>query len=128
MGQFFWATEMGYICVQSLAKMSILLFYGRVFPLKWFQGTLYVSIAFVLLHFIVFLMILTFQCTPVAFVWDRSLQGKCLPITAVSYVGGGLAIFEDMFILALPIPCLYKLQMSRRKRITLCVMFSIGSL
>jgi hypothetical protein len=81
-----------------------------------------------IVHFFLFTFILVFQCKPVKAIWDRSITGECINITAVGYTGGALAIFEDLFILVLPLPELWSLQLDKKKRLVLVSMFSIGLL
>lgn len=44
------------------------------------------------------------------------------------YAGAVLSIVEDLVLVALPIPELKKLNLSRKKRIALILMFAMGSL
>ena len=59
---------------------------------------------------------------------DRNLEGRCLNLTTVGWAGGAFSIAEDVFLLVLPIPELWKLQMGRKKKFGLFLLFSLGSL
>lgn len=127
--QLFYVVQQLYILIQVFAKISILLFFSRIFPARWFQLTVRCSIAFLLIHGLVFLLVIVFQCTPISSTWDRSNPDrKCLNVTAIGYAGAVLSIVEDLVILVLPIPELVKLQLNIRKKIALGFMFSLGSL
>lgn len=77
---------------------------------------------------VAFIFPLLLQCNPVSAVWDRSIDGHCINVTAIGYVGAGISITEDLIILALPLPTLWRLQISKTKRLVVAFMFSIGSL
>ncbi|KAJ0325595.1 hypothetical protein COL5a_007406 [Colletotrichum fioriniae] len=126
--KLFYAVQQLYIMIQVFAKISILLFFSRIFPAKWFQLTVRYFIMFLLLHGLIFLLVIIFQCTPVSSVWDRSNPNRtCLNVTAIGYAGAVFSIVEDLVILVLPIPELVKLQLNIRKKIALGFMFSLGS-
>ncbi|OLN85391.1 hypothetical protein CCHL11_07980 [Colletotrichum chlorophyti] len=126
--QLFYAVQQLYILIQVSAKISILLFFSRIFPARWFKLTVRYFIGFLLLHGLVFLLVIIFQCTPVSSTWDRSDPNrKCMDVTAIGYAGAVFSIIEDLVILALPIPELVKLQLNIRKKIALGFMFSLGS-
>ena len=114
--------------VQDLAKISLLLLYFRVFPRPWFKTATQIVIAFMVSHGVAFMIVIIFQCSPISSIWDRAIQGKCVNLTAVGYAGAALSIVEDLVILVLPISELHTLNFGMRKRISLMIMFSVGSL
>lgn len=127
--KLFYAVQQIYILIQVFAKISILLFFSRIFPAKWFQLTVRYFIMFLLLHGLIFLLTIVFQCTPISSIWDRSNSDrKCLDVTAIGYAGAVFSIVEDLVVMVLPIPELYKLQLNIHKKIALGLMFSLGSL
>ncbi|KAH7407496.1 integral membrane protein [Cadophora sp. MPI-SDFR-AT-0126] len=125
--KFYYVVQMFYIFVQVTAKMSLLLLYIRVFPRTRTALLSKVGIGFLILHGMVYLFLVIFQCTPIAFIWDRSLTGKCLNLNVIGYSGAAASILEDFFILILPIIEIKALQLGRGKKWNLFLMFSIGS-
>ncbi|KAL2072680.1 hypothetical protein VTL71DRAFT_12023 [Oculimacula yallundae] len=122
----FYVMRLFYVIVQVLLKVSILLFYLRVFPVPWMQVLIWIMIAFTLLHGVAFVFPVLFQCTPVALLWDPRVQGHCIPLKTLTLPGAVFSIFEDFAILLLPIPCLSKLNVGRGKKFSLIAMFSVG--
>ncbi|GJC78097.1 hypothetical protein ColLi_00935 [Colletotrichum liriopes] len=57
-----------------------------------------------------------FECSPVASIWDRTLDGQCIDLNAVTLASAILSIVEDFVILAMPIQQLKKLQLTRKKK------------
>lgn len=129
--KLFYVCQMLYILVQVFSKVAILALYARLFPNfnRFMTWSLRGLIAFMFIHGAVFLMLVIFQCLPISAIWDKTISGKCLPIAAaIGLTGAGLSIVEDFLILLLPIPELWKLQLSVKKRIGLVFLLSVGSL
>ncbi|KAK0117051.1 hypothetical protein ONS96_012892 [Cadophora gregata f. sp. sojae] len=125
--KFYYAVQMFYIIVQVTAKMSLLLLYVRVFPRTRTALWSKLGIVFLIFHGTVYLFLVIFQCTPIAFIWDRSLTGKCLNLNVIGYSGAVASILEDFFILVLPVAEIRSLQLGKGKKWNLFLMFSIGS-
>lgn len=76
------------------------------------------------------MVVVAMQCVPVSSVWDLGQENsrKCLDSNAFAYAGAGFSIFEDIFIVLLPVPELRKLQVTLPRKIGLVVVFAMGSL
>jgi hypothetical protein len=110
-------------------KISILLFYLRIFPGRAFRIATYTILGFVALSSIIVIFLQIFQCTPIAYNWDRSIKGgKCLNVNALTYSHAGMTIFQDFAILLLPIPELLGLKMEIKKKLGVIFIFQIGLL
>ncbi|KAK2053118.1 hypothetical protein LY76DRAFT_494502, partial [Colletotrichum caudatum] len=125
--QFSYATQMLYVIVLILAKLSIVALFGRLFPGHRFQILNKLVMAFLICHGLVFFLVITFQCTPIAGVWDPTIAQKCIDIQNVALASAILSIIEDLFILGMPIQPLRKLQLGKRKKLAVCFMLSLGS-
>ncbi|KAJ9604560.1 hypothetical protein H2200_010673 [Cladophialophora chaetospira] len=126
--QLYWIDEIFYILALMLTKVSILLFYLRVFPSRGFQITGNSVLGFVALSGIVILLCQLLQCLPVRFNWDKSIRGaKCINVNALTYAHAGLNIFQDLLILALPIPWILRLKLQLSQKIGLVIMFQVGT-
>ncbi|KAH6722105.1 hypothetical protein BKA61DRAFT_666845 [Leptodontidium sp. MPI-SDFR-AT-0119] len=125
--KFYYVAQMFYVFIQVSAKMSLLLLYIRVFPRTRTALLSKIGIAFLLLHGTLYFFLVIFQCTPIAFVWDRSISGKCLNLNTIGFSGAAASILEDLFILVLPIFEIKNLQLGKGKKWNLFLMFSIGS-
>lgn len=126
--QNFYATQMLYILIQVTAKVSIVVLFSRIFSTRWFVIVVWAYVVFLVVHGLLFLLLIVFQCIPIYAIWDKSVSAKCLDITAIGWVGAVFSIVEDIAILVLPIPELLKLDLSFRKKIAVFFMFSVGSL
>jgi hypothetical protein len=114
----------------AAAKLSLALFYRRLNPNKIFQafvwGTLIVSTA----GYIACWFSLLFACKPIAAGWDPLLlpDAVCINIGAIYLSQATVGIVTDVFLIAIPIPTLVKLQMNTRKKLGLALIFCVGSL
>jgi len=124
----FYISQILYVLVLVLTKISILVFYLRIFPQRQFQLAAIALIVFIGLHGVIYTFIIAFQCTPVSSIWNHAVSAKCLDKNAIVFSGAALSIVQDFLVLALPLPFVRSLNMKAGKRITLIIMFSIGSL
>jgi hypothetical protein len=125
-----WVGESFYVLTLVLTKVSLLLFYLRIFFVSSrFQTWAKLALGFVILPGILILLLQLFQCLPVQFNWDKSIDNaKCLNINALTYAHAGINIAQDFVILALPIPELLPLKLNLQQKIGLIVMFQVGIL
>ena len=123
-----YVSESLYLMTLTITKMSILLFYLRIFPRQGFRIATYLILVFVALSGIVVLFLQIFQCRPIAYNWDRSIKGgKCLDVNALTYSHAGMTILQDFAILVLPIPELIRLKMEKRQKLDSCWFSRLGS-
>ncbi len=71
-----------------------------------------------------------FQCSPVAYAWNKSVSdhGKCINVVAYFRWISLPNILTDLVMLVLPLPLLWKLHTSLGQKIGLTFIFVIGSL
>lgn len=77
---------------------------------------------------IVYLFCTIFRCIPVEALWNARKSGECLDLNIIGTTGAILGITEHLIILLLPLPELWKLNLSWKKRIQLASIFILGSL
>ncbi|RDW85256.1 hypothetical protein BP6252_02846 [Coleophoma cylindrospora] len=123
----FLSSELLYLAVLVFTKISILLFYLRVFTRTWFRTSVKLMIAFVALWGVAFVLAAIFQCRPIHGAWDKTVPAECINVQSLAYSAAAIGIAQDLLILILPIPELQSLQMRLQKKIHTLGMFSIGS-
>ncbi|KAI9727419.1 MAG: hypothetical protein M1834_008425 [Cirrosporium novae-zelandiae] len=85
--------------------------------------------ALTILYCVIFDAISLFQCTPVSLAWTRwdgQHKGVCRNINAQIWSCAAINIALDAATLILPLPELYKLALSTRRKIQILAMFSVG--
>lgn len=77
-------------------------------------------------------LVLIFQCNPIAAAWDFSLVAlpttKCLNALLFYRIAAGFNFVSDVFIFFLPMPTLYKLQLPLKQRLSIMAIFALGGL
>ncbi|CCF44076.1 integral membrane protein [Colletotrichum higginsianum] len=126
--QIFYVNSILYVLLLFIAKVSICALYARVFVDPKFRRKVRFVLYFFTGHFVLYLFLAALQCVPVQSVWDRTIEGRCLNLFAISYTGAAGSILEDILLIIMPIPELMKLQLGRQKKLALGFMFAVGSL
>jgi hypothetical protein len=86
-------------------------------------------IAYCAANNIAFSLATIFQCEPIAYAWDKDIQGgRCINYKAVAWAYAAINIQQDILIIVLPINALRKLQLCLKRKIGMYAMFSVGSL
>jgi hypothetical protein len=111
-------------------KSSIILLYVRLFPTRTFRRVSWGIWTYTLLWTISALGASTFECTPVSYFWNKDQKGHCIPnaLRTVSFTNGLLSFVGDLFILCMPVPMIWDLQLNLRKKIALSGIFLVGIL
>ncbi|OHE97032.1 CFEM domain-containing protein [Colletotrichum orchidophilum] len=128
--KLFFVDESFYLACLGLTKISVLFFYLRIFPNKSFRWATYATMAYIIISTTVVLLMQIFQCIPFEYNW-LGWKGDfgpyhCLNINTLAFVAAGLSISHDMIILLLPLPLLWHLNTSRRTKMGIFFMFSLG--
>lgn len=114
-----------------MLKVSILLFYLRIFPEKGFRKAVFVTMAACIGYGIAFVLVSVFQCRPIKYAWlqwDDEHEGTCNNINAQGWSSAALNVILDVIVIILPMPQLWQLQLNKRKKFLLLLMFSVGFL
>ena len=90
----------------------------------------HILIACVIVYATVYDLVSTFGCRPIVATWDLTrLPGAVCMNQLTKYMAlSVLNIVIDVITLVLPIPVVARLQMSRRRKITVCGIFATGGL
>ncbi|KAE9363383.1 hypothetical protein N431DRAFT_450160 [Stipitochalara longipes BDJ] len=112
------------------SKLSILLLYHRLFgsSSRKFTIALWASGGFVAAWTFAGAMVIIFQCTPVKAAWDPFIPHTCINFDIFLTIISLINVFSDVLILCLPLPLLWRLQTTPRRKWQLIGMFMMGSL
>ncbi|KAI1074393.1 hypothetical protein F5B20DRAFT_438513 [Whalleya microplaca] len=122
-----YAHQFLYAASLSLAKISIILMLMRMFYIRRFQvaalGVMAFSIAWMSLVMMIELLI----CHPISMVWDSNTPGGRCGDQVSAYLSVGIVgIINEFFILVLPLPMIWKLQMGKRYQIAIACIYIVG--
>ena len=110
------------------AKMVLLLFYLRLSPVQWFKWSIYFAMFFLFSTQVAIFFAAIFPCKPVAKAWDPFLEGTCIDQKPIYQATAITGVISDVFLIAIPIPMVVKLQLPRRQKIGLMLMFMVGAM
>ncbi|RHZ67312.1 uncharacterized protein CDV56_104744 [Aspergillus thermomutatus] len=122
--QKFWAPSMAFV------KISIVVFLKRLLgSVRAYAIVSNCLIAFIAVWALTALLVNTFQCWPVQYYYDKTLEGHCMKGQVQFFQAmGSIALVEDVIILCLPIPIVWRLQITFRQKMALTLVFSLGGL
>ncbi|KAF9881889.1 integral membrane protein [Colletotrichum karsti] len=117
-----------YALAITFSKLSILFLYLRLSPQVWFRRGVYCLIAIVCGYSIVYILLNILACVPVRATWDLTITDKtCIDQLSI-YLALSIAnIIMDFLILLLPIPVVMPLQMARRQKASIILLFGTGA-
>ncbi|KAF5539722.1 integral membrane protein PTH11 [Fusarium napiforme] len=117
-----------YAVCTACSKMALALFYRRLSPQRWWKWSVYSVFFLVAGYNLAILLVVLFGCTPFKKSWDLTiLEGSCVDRGAVYVCTAALGILSDLILLIMPLPMILQLQMPRRQKVGLVVLFVIGS-
>ncbi|KAE8362039.1 ribosomal protein L36e-domain-containing protein [Aspergillus caelatus] len=112
-----------------ITKLSILLLFLRVFAPS-FNGITYLLIQLLIwLNFLFYFadtILKIFECTPRSKIWDEHVPGHCININGPILAASIFNVVSDFLILLLPIVCVWRLQMTFKKKICTSAVFVAG--
>lgn len=125
-----WVTYFTFTTGTAFAKSSAIFFYERIFSSSHerFRYALWVLHALNAAWLVGTLFALVFQCWPIAKVWNAALDGECASLGKFALGNIIPSIIIDVFILLLPLPILWRLQMELDKKVLITAVFVCGYL
>ncbi|KAI9150321.1 LOW QUALITY PROTEIN: Satratoxin biosynthesis SC0 cluster protein [Paramyrothecium foliicola] len=123
-----WSSIPLYNASLSMCKLSIALQYYRVFRTATMQKIIKAIIVLLVIYSMWSILGTVLTCVPVSKWWTPTKEGKCFDRNIINYVNAGINIFTDLIMLAIPIPLLHKLQISRKQKFILVGVFACGGL
>ncbi|KAM0806082.1 hypothetical protein BDR22DRAFT_786932, partial [Usnea florida] len=119
--------EWVYLPLSAAIKLSCLLFYRRIFgPSLLMRRLIYAGIVFILATYIGLLLTSILGCLPVVKHWNPTVPGHCLPPGSTAYGSGALNVASDIFVVFLPLPALWHLNMRLSRRLKVMAVFGLG--
>lgn len=113
----------------TLVKLCVLLFYARVFRTVRSYRISFWIVGFMIVAWCIAIdFVAVFACIPVQRGWDLSVAGHCLDRQA-NFVGAAIPnILTDFILLVLPMPMIWHIQTTIRRKVALVGVFAAGYL
>ena len=69
-----------------------------------------------------------FGCSPIDKYWNPKTSGHCVVLTKAVYAYGSMNCISDLFIFVLPLPMVWRMQLSRKDKIGVTLVFMSGAM
>lgn len=126
MAKFLLIAEILYAYNLVWTKLSLLMFYYRIFRFPYFKRFAYGIGSVVIAWAICVTFLFIFICVPVQKLWYPQLPGHCINQVGTWVANATSTIVTDLATLLLPIPQVWKLQLQRSQKIALTFAFGLG--
>ncbi|RDW88470.1 hypothetical protein BP6252_00502 [Coleophoma cylindrospora] len=126
LGIISYTTSIFYTMALSLTKISICLFYLRLFTDRRSKYLIWGTMTTVLAYTIPCIFLTIFACTPVAGSWDASLNAKCVNNLPIFWTLVVANIAIDIWLIALVAQKIRKLQLAKKQKIALLSVITMG--
>ncbi|KAI0205191.1 hypothetical protein F4808DRAFT_410870 [Astrocystis sublimbata] len=130
---YFYILSTTFNCITLLlTKVAILLEYTRIFVARphrnKFYWVCYVMIICNTILYIATILVIIFACRPRDRFWRQYLPGKCIDVNIFNVLITSLHLINDMLILILPQTVIWRLLLTKKQKLGLSVVFSVGAL
>ena len=112
-----------------LIKLSILFLYLRIFISTKFRIFCWGGVVFVASMLVANTLVGIFACSPVKAFYDMTITDKrCINDVHFYWATAILNVVTDLYILILPMPIVWKIQTTLRRKIAISLIFILGGL
>ena len=124
----FYAFEFLQVVTTTVLKLAILSLYRRTFATKAFKRAVTVVTTIILADSVGLFFALCFYCIPAAHFWDPTVPGKCINQVIFTTCASSSLMLTDVVLYLMPMPVIWKLQMTTRRKLELTIIFMLGGL
>lgn len=119
-----------YIASVMFPKVAMLCFFLRIFVQPWHRRACYILMGILIATAVATLIANLIQCVPLEFAWDaKAVAGAyCFKQQLFWSLISVPNIITDLVMLALPVPVIYKIQLSWKDKVGLILTFATGSM
>src|SRR5262245_4579566 len=123
----FWV-PLVYGLASAFPKLAVLDIYLHLFVTRWARWTVFAIGLVIVGTAISYILGTIFECRPIAKTWDKSIEGSCVNTKAMYTFFSLPNIISDLAMLAVPIPIIIRLNMSRTVKAGVLVTFLSGGM
>jgi hypothetical protein len=120
-----------YVLTTILFKISLAIFFLRIVVAPWQRRLIVIATALFSAFSFAYIFITNFRCGAPKDILLNTARGKCLSISIVSpllYVSGISNAMIDVMFAVLPTTILWNSQMPKKRKISCCILLSMGGL
>ncbi|KAF9692266.1 hypothetical protein EKO04_009522 [Ascochyta lentis] len=127
--KIFLASQMLWAIAIPVVKFSILMQYLRIFGvMNYMRLSAWFLIAMSTAWGLMVVVVLLTKCQPLAYNWNKSLDGRCIDETLFYKIGTAVNVVGDFLILILPMPAIWSLNVRLSRKLQIAAVFVIASM
>ncbi|KAI6082213.1 hypothetical protein F4821DRAFT_219457 [Hypoxylon rubiginosum] len=116
-----------YLVLAATTRLTFLFSYRRIFSSKRsYKYAIDGGIGFTISAAISLLLATVFTCAPIERGWDATISGHCFNYDIIGYLSGAINSLIDLYILVLPMPLCWRLNLDARRKWRLTMVFGLG--
>lgn len=118
-----------YVVATALVKISVLCLYRRLFGSKRnFKLATWIMTGIIIIYTSVSALGSSFQCIPIASLWDLSIDGYCFNYRLAAFINATLNIIMEIVIIVLPAHAIWSLQLGTKLKLQILAILLLGAL
>ncbi|KAL6720639.1 ATP-dependent RNA helicase [Lecanora helva] len=119
--QFFWSTGV------ASFRLAILFLYIQIFRKSRFLVIATGTAVVVAAYYVACLLTIFLMCRPLNFNWNKTVRnGSCGDTVSVEIFSAAFNMVVDVWVVCLPLPIVWALQMPLQKKVAISTMFALG--
>lgn len=133
--RYFYVVEIMYLVTITLVRLTLTIFYLDIFSARRARLLLWATVVFHVASAVAFVVKVILQCLPVEHNWtrfddvvDRRREGRCVNIYASTWANAALGVAVDLWLLAIPLTQLKRLNLHWKKKVGATLMFIAGTM
>ena len=126
--QLIYVTEVLYNVIIGCIKLSILLFYSRLFPTERFRKVSLLVAALIVAWFLACTIVSIFECVPIDTFWEPKSERRCVNLKQYILSNAVINIVTDLLLLILPLPMIWSLHLATERKVLVSGVFLLGLL
>jgi hypothetical protein len=124
--QLTFSTAILYLTTLAFTKISICLFYLRLFTDRLSRNVVITTIIWIVVYTTPFLVTWIFQCDPIWGYYDYSANPKCINTTPIFYTSSICNIVTDAWLIFFIAPKIWGLTIPRKQKAALLFIITLG--
>ncbi|PLB50872.1 hypothetical protein P170DRAFT_406305 [Aspergillus steynii IBT 23096] len=122
----FFASEWFFVTAVAAFRLAIICLYLELFQVAWFYRCAITTIVLVVLYWLASILTITLLCRPINSNWNPTIERTCGNVAKTEYASAGFNLAVDLLVVTLPMPIVWKLQMTEKKKFGVTAAFLLG--
>ncbi|KAB8294167.1 hypothetical protein EYC80_009607 [Monilinia laxa] len=118
--QFFWSAGV------TSFRFAVVLLYIEIFAKPVFYWSAVSTATVVIAYYLACVVTILASCQPISLNWDKTITGTCVNLEAIALFSAAFNMALDIWVVCLPLPIIWDLNMARKRKIAVSATFALG--